>query len=154
MPTVAENASPLVILGVGNPDRGDDGIGPALVARLDGQCAHVCIDAGTCPENVTGLVKHHHPSAIVIVDAVDMGLAPGTVRILDPRDLASNGFSTHTGSLYLVSAYLEHETGAPVRVAGVQPESVNAGMGLSGSAARAVDALFRLLCSDQWNTTD
>ena len=87
----------VAVLGVGNPDRGDDGVGPAVVAAL----------AGRLPAEVVLAVLDGEPSRLidawsgaelaVVVDAVapspDDGVPPGTVRVieLDAADLAGLG---------------------------------------------------------------
>ena len=65
----------IVLVGIGNPLRGDDGFGPALIAALDGQVRAVCIDAGTAPESYAGKIIKENPDTVVFVDAADLDLA-------------------------------------------------------------------------------
>lgn len=75
-PTCAD----LLVIGCGNPLRGDDGVGPEVVRRLAARAApHVrCVDAGTSGFDVV-LAMHGHDE-VVIVDACRSGAAPGTIR--------------------------------------------------------------------------
>ena len=65
----------VVIVGIGNTMKGDDGFGPALVERLSPKVKAVCIDAGSAPENYTGKIVKEKPDTILIVDALHLGLA-------------------------------------------------------------------------------
>ncbi len=79
-----------VLLCVGNSMMGDDGAGP-LLAEL---CAAnppgnwVVIDGGSAPENDVVAIRELHPERLLIVDATDMGLNPGEIRLIDPDDIA------------------------------------------------------------------
>ncbi|HBM7647822.1 TPA: hydrogenase maturation peptidase HycI, partial [Enterobacter hormaechei subsp. xiangfangensis] len=79
-----------VLLCVGNSMMGDDGAGP-LLAEL---CAAnppgnwVVIDGGSAPENDVVAIRELHPDRLLIVDATDMGLNPGEIRLIDPDDIA------------------------------------------------------------------
>ena len=44
----------VVIAGIGNTLRGDDGLGCYLVNRLKGRIHALCIDTGPTPENYVG----------------------------------------------------------------------------------------------------
>ena len=46
----------VVLLGIGNILKGDDGFGPALVHELEGKVPITCIDAGPAPENYAGKI--------------------------------------------------------------------------------------------------
>lgn len=125
----------LVIIGVGNTLRGDDGFGPALIERLkkeiekkgDRQLMSVplLIDTGSAPENYAGKIAKEKPDTILIVDAIDLGLKSGEYEILKKTDIAETGFTTHNMSLNMFIEFLEKETEANIFILGVQPENVN-----------------------------
>jgi hydrogenase 3 maturation protease len=119
-----------VIVGIGNLLRGDDGAGVAVVRRLRarGRTQARLIEAGTAPENYLGPITQAQPAAVIIVDAADMGRAPGTIADVDVDESGWPSLSTHAPSLQPLVAYLRAETGARVRLIGIQP------------AARALDA--------------
>lgn len=78
-----------VLLCVGNSMMGDDGAGPLLAEK----CAAapkgnwVVIDGGSAPENDIVAIRELRPTRLLIVDATDMGLNPGEIRIIDPDDI-------------------------------------------------------------------
>ena len=80
---------------------GDDGIGPLAAERLK-EMLPAAVDIVTTSESGLDLLAHlQHASALVIVDAVQTGAAaPGTVHILNARDLATAaGPSPHYAGL-------------------------------------------------------
>jgi hydrogenase 3 maturation protease len=81
---------------ISNRDGGDDGIGPYIadILKLDSLDVKV-LDCGTTPENYTAVVKRHKPKTLVLIDAADMGLAVGDIRIIPKEKLGSVYISTH-----------------------------------------------------------
>ena len=130
-----------VLVGMGNPMRGDDGVGPALTRRLDGQCDCLCIHAETTPENCLGLIAKQQPDTIVFFDAVDMGLAPGQWRVLEDSEMAETSLHTHGISLGLLIEYLQNHTDARITVLGIQPRSVAFGQGISADVETAIEEI-------------
>jgi len=141
----------VVVLGVGNPLRGDDGFGPAVAARLaaGAPAGLAVIDAGSAPENFAGALRRERPEVLLALDAADFGGAPGELRLLAPGELSAGGFSTHAASLTMLFDYLGAECGTESRVLAVQAASVTLNEGLSApvaaAAARAAELLRNLL---------
>ena len=79
-----------VLLCVGNSMMGDDGAGPLLAEMCAANPAGewVVIDGGSAPENDIVAIRELRPERLLIVDATDMGLNPGEIRIVDPDDIA------------------------------------------------------------------
>ncbi|MCK9604702.1 MAG: hydrogenase maturation protease, partial [Candidatus Omnitrophica bacterium] len=98
----------VMILGIGNTMRSDDGAGSILAARLKDKVPPEVIDAGAAPENYLEKVIQKKPDTVVIFDAADFGGKPGELRILEAEDLkTANLFSTHNASISLVTNYLQ-----------------------------------------------
>lgn len=77
--------SRILVAGVGNVLRGDDGFGPAVAARLGSLPAEVeVVETG-----IGGIALLQELMAgcdgLVLIDAVDRGAPPGTVFVLDPE---------------------------------------------------------------------
>lgn len=138
-------AGRVCILGVGNRDRRDDGVGPLLVDGLRGRTGAVLIDAGEVPENHLERSVRTEPDAVLMIDALDLGRAPGTVRFVSPRALHDAGVSTHASSLALCAEYIGARTGAPVALLGIQPGDMGAGAGLSADVAAAMTEVREVL---------
>ena len=88
-----------MIVGVGNPDRGDDAIGPVIARRFaerDADTADCTVITGDCTALVDHLAERDH---VVIVDACRAGTAAGSLHRFDTGDTelpaALGGLSTH-----------------------------------------------------------
>ena len=81
----ARPAERLLVAGVGNVLRGDDGFGPAVAGLLMGQ-----LPAGVdvIETGIGGIALLQELMAgcagLILIDAVDRGAAPGTVFLLEP----------------------------------------------------------------------
>ncbi len=134
-----------VIVGIGNIMKGDDGLGPALVKRLDGKIKAVCIDTGLAPENHTGRITKENPDTVLLVDATHLDLPPGRYEILKPKDILKSGFTTHDISPAMFIEYLRSRTEANIFLLGVQPKNLSLGDEMSDSVKKALDEVEKLI---------
>jgi hydrogenase 3 maturation protease len=137
------------VLGIGNPLRGDDSFGPALIERLRQLDLPdtVCLDAGTTPENYTGPIVRESPDFVLIADAVHLGTEPGSMTVLKGAEILRSGLTTHDQSPRMFLEQLRLRIGEEVAVCmlGVQPASLELGEDMSAEVAaalREVVALF------------
>lgn len=134
------------LVGVGNVMKGDDGAGPALVARLAGRGARFpFVDASEVPENYGGWVLKQRLDTAVFVDAVDFGGAPGQWRIVPFEDLMHSASSTHRLSLHFLIRYLTEEWKGEALLVGVQPKSLKLGEALSSEVEAGIESLSEAL---------
>lgn len=131
----------LCVVGIGNRLAGDDGAGSAVAEALSGRAAGCVIDAGIAPENHLEPIVRGEPDTILLVDAVEFGGEPGSIRLLDPRALGPGGLSTHATSLGMVSDYLSARCAARVLLVGIQPGHLRLGAALSDEVTRSVEAV-------------
>ena len=134
-----------MVLGVGNPMRGDDGFGPALAARLSGRLACPVLDCGSAPENFTGKVRALSPETVLVVDAAEMGAPAGEAHLVAPGQVGASGLSTHAAGLAMLFDYLEAQCGTSGWLLAVQPGEVKLGAGLSPPVAASAERLAGLL---------
>ena len=135
----------VVIVGIGNTLRGDDGFGPMLIEQLQELIPAMCLDAGSAPENYTGKIIKAEPDTIILVDAVHLGKKPGDFEIIQKSDIAKCGFSTHDMSPNMFIEYLENQTNAQIHLIGVQPHSIAFGDEMSEPVTNAMNELVRLI---------
>ena len=121
----------VVIVGVGNVLRGDDGLGPVFVEGLKGKVAVPCINAGNAFENYLGVIIRKRPETVLLVDAVHLDTKPGDFAIVDPGRIEHGGLSTHDASPSLFLNFLVEEIKCNVFLLGVQPERIALGTGIS-----------------------
>ncbi|MEM0492865.1 MAG: hydrogenase maturation peptidase HycI [Candidatus Thermoplasmatota archaeon] len=120
----------VVVLCVGNEDKGDDSAGPYIAKNLRSNDGRYVIDAGYSPENYTSVIKKIKPDTLIIIDAADMGLKPGSVRVI-PLDKIKDtvNISTHSISLSLLLTYLrEYVNISNIIFIGIQPLKLTGSM--------------------------
>ena len=132
-----------MLMGIGNPDRGDDGAGNR-VAAIGEAPDWLVFDCGTAPENFTGLVRKHKPRLLVLVDAADMALPPGEFRIVSRGRIRDAGIGTHAMSLADLMDYLD-DCAEEILFIGIQPKSSNFGEDMSDEVSRAAHAVAELI---------
>lgn len=135
----------MIIVGIGNPLRGDDGFGPALIQRLQGKVSAICIDAGIAPENYVGRIVKEDPDTILLVDAAQLDLERGRYRILQTADIVKCGLTTHDMSSRMLIEFLENQTQADVLMLGVQPQNVSLGEVMSECLIDTLDEIEMLI---------
>jgi coenzyme F420 hydrogenase subunit delta len=132
---------PTLILGCGNMLFGDDGFGCALVEYLE---AHYTLPEDVCLLDVgTGVRKllftlclsPVRPRRVLILDALDMGRAPGELFETDPADIPAikrDDFSLHQLPTSNLLRELQEQCGVEVRVLACQtgplPDQVRPGL--------------------------
>ena len=139
----------LVILGIGNDIRGDDGLGQYIVNKLDKKINNdniEIINAKTVPENFTGKIRSIDPSHVLIVDAVIMDEKPGTIRLVKKEEVSSVSISTHSMSLSYLVKYLELKKSYNILFIGIQPENMDLGeISLTKSCKDSSDEIISIL---------
>jgi len=138
------------LMGLGDPGRGDDGLGVRLAEELDRLGVPDVVVAGTAPERCVGRVAEGAYDHLILLDAVDFGGAPGSAIWLGGDALASRcpQVSTHRLSLGLLARWVESCGKTRVWLLGVQPQSLKAAAGLSPAVRATADILRGWLCQD------
>lgn len=131
----------IVILGMGNPLKGDDGLGPHLIKRLEGKVRAYLIDGGSAPENYVGKIASLKPNTILVIDACNLGWAPGRVELLEIEKMKNIGHSTHSISPGVFMTYLKEATGADIFMLAVQPKKVGLGEDISSPVKKAIEKI-------------
>lgn len=112
-----------LIMCIGNREGGDDAIGPYIADKLKDSDIKV-IDCGTVPENYTGVVKKYSPNNLVIIDATDMGLKSGEIRIIPKEKIGVMHVSTHGIPVSILINYLEKYVKNIIFI-GIQPNNMS-----------------------------
>ncbi|GAB4306762.1 MAG: hydrogenase maturation peptidase HycI [Candidatus Bipolaricaulota bacterium] len=136
-----------VILGIGNPLRRDDGVGVWVAERMRGTGWEV-VAAGPSVENALGIVRRLAPDLLVIVDAAEIGLPPGSARRLPTAEAARMLGSTHALPLPFLLSTVRDRVGEIVLI-GIQPGDLSLGEGLTpATQAGAEELVARLRAGD------
>ncbi|CAO3358087.1 hydrogenase maturation peptidase HycI [Azospirillum palustre] len=116
-----------VVFTVGNVLRGDDGAGPLLAQLLDEQPAPgwIVVDGEDVPENHTHHIRALAPHRVLIVDAAEMELPPGEVRLIEQDSVAEQFMvTTHAIPLNFLIDSLR-ETIPEILFLGIQPQDTS-----------------------------
>lgn len=131
----------MVVVGVGNRQRGDDAAGPMVVDELAGDEGIATVDAGSAPENWLEPIARLEPELLVFVDACDFGGRPGEFREFSREELdrlAGGLVSTHTLPLTVTVTLLEQQLDCDIVLVGVQPGRLQFNAGLSDEVRAAL----------------
>jgi hydrogenase maturation protease len=138
----------VVVVGVGKRMRGDDAVGLVLLDTLRDVLFHL-VDAGNTPEEYLSIIKRLDPHVIIFLDALDRGLPPGTICLVEKDDIQPRYESSHNLSLDILLEYLACETGADVFVVGIQYGTISFGSGLSPEVEESVLICARVIYNAQ-----
>lgn len=144
-----------LVLTVGNQMMGDDAAGPLLAQRMQrvplGNWE--LLDGGATPENVLYSIREMNLDQVLVIDAADMDLTPGEVRLISAEKLEDPFLmTTHTLPLsYLVESLREFVP--QVDLVGIQPQIVAWGYPVSKEVKQAVEQVYEDLKQDDfvWN---
>lgn len=143
---------PLLVLGIGNVLLRDEGVGVHVLRELERRAERGdvvlprdtrLVDGGTVGLDLLPLLAGAR--AVLILDAVDLRLAPGAVTVLRGDALRARVGGTHAvqragvGDL-LAAARLADVLPAAVALVGVQPAEIEIGLALTAVVRAALPA--------------
>jgi hydrogenase 3 maturation protease len=122
----------VVIIGIGNTLRSDDGAGSILAARIKDKVPFQVWDVGASPENYLEKIIQDRPDTLLVIDVADFGAQAGEFRLLEADSLDTiNLFSTHNASLTMLINYLQDSGKMDIIILIIQPKSIAFGDKLS-----------------------
>jgi hydrogenase 3 maturation protease len=131
----------VLLLGVGNRLRGDDGVGSYLIKRLQKKVKIPLIDAGDVPENYIRPIENSGADLVLVVDAADLGAEPGDIALIELSQLRNFSVSTHTANLSLLFQVIPKEKRPEALIVAIQPGCTETGRGLSDAVRESLDGL-------------
>ncbi len=152
----ASSVKKVLILGVGNILLGDEGVGVRVVEKIRNE--HMLpddvevMDGGTL--GLTLIPYLEGREVVFIVDAVDRGGRPGELYRIDGDDIDevynSRKLSVHQIGLREVLGLSRLQGFLPKMVClfGIQPQTVEVGLDLSGPVSSRVDELIEILLDE------
>lgn len=137
----------IVIIGVGNEYRGDDGAGIAVARRLRALFPNGATILEESGEGAALIQAWQGATWVMLVDAVSSGAPPGTIHRLDasaaPLPAGFFHYSTHAFSVTEAVELARSLDQLPSHliVYGIEGENFRAGVGLSRPVEQAIEAL-------------
>jgi hydrogenase 3 maturation protease len=146
-----EGARRIVLLGIGQPLKGDDAAG-VFVARSIARHPRIAkseeiavIVAADTPESRTAEIRRFSPSHVLMIDAGSGGQVPGTIFFPEFREMEPEEITTHRLPLSLLARYLEETVPCKVILVAIEPASFSSGRKLSPPVRRTAGQLARFL---------
>jgi hydrogenase maturation protease len=149
------NSETVLVLALGNPLMGDDGIGVRIIEELRERelpSGVALADGGTTGLALVGLMEEYQ--RVIVVDAADMGQAPGCVRKFAPSEVqfrtTGDILSLHQVGFREALTLAEALGVSPpeLMIIGVQPKRTAIGEELSSEVERAVPECIRILLDE------
>ncbi|HVP17707.1 MAG TPA: hydrogenase maturation protease [Spirochaetia bacterium] len=139
-----EASRPVSVIGLGNTEKSDDGVGVRVVEGLreeleSGAWAPEDRDVQIVSAATDSFLAASHAADgrwVILVDAAHMGLAPGEFRMFAHGDAAlcprAEGLSTHDADLAQILRLVDGlGMGRRVRIMGIEAQDMGDGRGLS-----------------------
>lgn len=114
----------ILLCGMGNEERGDDGFGPYIIRHVTSTDAVRTMDCGMHPENYLNVIIAHSPDIIVFLDTVNKEDSE-TVFLKDEEisEQSTLSVSTHNIPMSALYQYLKENCSARICFVGIRPRS-------------------------------
>lgn len=130
-----------IILGVGNSLKRDDWIGCYATKILKKKLRRKGVDfiiGGLSPEAFAEKIVRANPNKVIILDAVEMSLNPGQIKVVDLKKIRQTLPTSHKPSLRILIDYLQKTTDATIKMIGIQPKNIGFGEKMSKEVEKAL----------------
>lgn len=137
----------VLVVGLGNPLMGDEGVGVYLIKELSRQKERFpfaeFVDAGTAGVRLLHLIANRRK--VIFIDCAYMQKEPGAIVRFRPDEVKTvkrfSGQSLHEADLLKIIEMSKKLGECPDRIViyGIEPEEVKEGMGLSKVLAERID---------------
>ena len=137
-----------ILLCIGNRYGGDDSVGPYIAdefKKIENE-EFLIIDSGSVPENYTTVIKNKKPENLLIIDAIEMGLDPGDMRVIPREKIGVMHISTHNIPLSIFIEYIEPYAGNIVLI-GIQPKRLSGKM--TNPIKKSANVLIKIIKNHQ-----
>jgi hydrogenase maturation protease len=152
----AESLKQTVIVGVGNPLLGDEGVGPYVAHKLSQLPMPPDVEILDCGCDLLNLISHiDKPKKIIVIDAIRAGGRPGQLYRFGLDELEAVETKTRSAhQLQTVDALRLLQQVCPclrrceIVVIGVEPENMKLSGDLSGQVGESIADLTRLVLEE------
>ena len=137
------------VLGLGNTDRADDGAGILVALALKERFPSSSYSEHDGVEGtVLDISEKEEDATVLFVDAADMGLEAGSIKVIPKDNIKETEITTHRVAVALMASILER-SGKKAAVICIQPETIEfrgeVSKPVQASVQKVVDALLELM---------
>jgi len=136
---LSQTGKKILFAGIGNVLRSDDGTGVYISRRIKNRRNILSLTVEVSIENYIGKINSLNPDILILIDCVDMGLPPGSFKLLRVDEVKDYTFNTHNISLKRVTEFFT----AQVYILGIQPESIGFGEKISYLVTKVADNIVK-----------
>ncbi len=133
--------SRILIIGIGNYLRSDDGAGPRIVKELIATEKVRLLNVETNIERYIEPIQKSNAEVILFIDCVHFGKEPGYVALIPIEDISDQAFHSHNISLKRIRDFFI----APAFVLGIEPGSLHVGEELTPAIRERADDIIEIL---------
>lgn len=144
----------LKVIGLGNILRGDDGVGPVIIQKIENKASNLSIKAIDAGSDAFLILDHLLESdPVLIVDCAKMGADPGTINLFSADTAekipANIGLSLHGFSLAEVwKIAREMGTKVNLKIIGVEPKQISFNSGLSLEVEKSIPTIIDMVMEE------
>jgi len=141
-------SSPILVIGIGNEYRGDDGVGLAVARELRVKNPPDMLIIESSGDGAALMEAWKGAQSVIVIDAASSGGAPGTIHRFDAlAQSIPTGFSFHSTHAFGVAeaiglAQVLQQLPPRLLVYAIEGENFSAGVGLSPEVAKAVQKVI------------
>lgn len=117
----------VVLVGVGNEMRADDGVGPKIIQLLEEKPLEnvLLLNTETVPESFTSKVTGFEPSHVLLIDAANFRGEVGDTKMITSAQIGGQAVSTHSLPLTIFISVIENGLDLEVMLLGIQPRTID-----------------------------
>jgi hydrogenase maturation protease len=139
----------LFVLGLGNTDRADDGAGVLVALALKDRFPTFAYSEHDGVEGtVLDISEKEGDATVLFVDAAEMGLEPGSIKVIPKDRIKETEITTHRVAVALMASILER-SGKRAAVICIQPQTIEfrgrVSRPVRASVKKVTDSLLKLM---------
>jgi len=144
----------IIVVGVGNPFRGDDGIGPLIAQKLKEKKLPETVNITEEGQGISIMESWSGASMVIIIDAMHSGDIPGKIRRFDacrkPLPKVFFPCSTHHFGIAetVELARVIHRLPTSLIIYGIEGKDFKQGIGLSRVVLKASEEIEKRVLTD------
>jgi hydrogenase maturation protease len=133
----------ILFVGIGNVLKKDDGVGVYISSRIKNSPGISGLTVEVSIENYIGKINSLEPDLLILIDCVDMRIAPGNSKLMSINKIQDLTFNTHNISLNRLSDFFKMK----VYLLGIQPEKIDFGENLSYLVEEEANKIINIINS-------